>query len=163
VSRCIGALWTIRRVVHILPDSVAARAADGQPCAMSFLLADPGELFAIADRISRHADALRVRASTLAAAIANDQWHGFASDVFSAEARGLLHDMRGCAARLDDAADALRRHANRVQAVFAAVKRLWHDIENAGLALAHDVSHLVLGADELVVEGILGDLTAQAR
>jgi uncharacterized protein YukE len=130
---------------------------------MSFLLPDPGELFAIADRIARHADAVRMRASALAAAIADDRWHGLASDVFSAEAGGLLHDMRACAARLDDAADALRRHAGRVEAVFAMVKRVLHDLENAGAALAHCVSDLIPGADELVVDGILGDLLAQAR
>lgn len=124
---------------------------------MSFLIGDPDELHAIADRITRHADAVRVSAGTLAAAVAGDHWHGFASDVFDAEAAALMHAMRACAARLDDAADALRRHAGRVQAVLDEVKRVWHAIEGVGMAVVHEIGDVAAGASEIVVDGSLLD------
>jgi hypothetical protein len=109
---------------------------------MSPIFADPDELYAIADRIARHADAVRSGASLLAAAIANDDWRGIASEVFSAQAGSVLRDMLACARRLDDAADALRRHASRLQGVFG---QLWHGVESVGEAVVHDVGELVSG------------------
>lgn len=129
---------------------------------MSFLIGDPAELRAIADRISRHADAVRAGAGTLAAAVAGDRWHGFASDVFDAEAAALIHGMRACAARLDDAADALRRHADRVQAVLDEIKRVWHAIEGVGMAVVHEVGEVVVGASEIVVDGSFVDAITPA-
>jgi uncharacterized protein YukE len=119
---------------------------------MSFLFADPGELYAVAERISRHADAVRSNATTLAAAAANDRWHGLASEVFSAEAGSLLRDMRACAGRLDDAADALRRHAGRVKGAFDEIKKTWHDVEEFGATVVHDVAGVV--DDTLSVVGL---------
>lgn len=130
---------------------------------MSFLIGDPAELHAVADRITRHADAVRAGAGTLAAAVAGDRWHGFASDVFDAEAAGLMRGMRACAARLDDAADALRRHAGRVQAVLDEIKRVWHAIEGVGTAVVHGVGEVAVGASEIVVDGSLLDYFAPVR
>jgi len=124
------------------------------------LFADPGELYAIADRIASHADAVRAAASRLAAAIADDHWHGVASEVFSAQAGGVLKDMWACARRLDDAADALRRHASRVQGVLSQFALLWHGLESVGETAAHDVGDLLVRGGA-VVDGAFADLIAQ--
>ncbi|MFN2518123.1 MAG: hypothetical protein ABR604_03615 [Jatrophihabitantaceae bacterium] len=102
----------------------------------------PGELYAMADRIARHADAVRSNAAALAAAVANDRWRGVAAELFSAEARSVLTDMRAGARRLDDAADALRRHAGRVQGLIDLVKRAWDELESRGEDLVHDFADL---------------------
>jgi uncharacterized protein YukE len=117
---------------------------------MSLLLADPSELYAIADRIARHADAVRSSSTILAAAVANDHWRGIASAVFSAEARSVVNDMRAGARRLDDAADALRRHAGRVQGVLGEFTKMWHDVDRFGQTVVHDVGHLLVGAGHLL-------------
>lgn len=117
---------------------------------MSLLLADPSELYAIADRIARHADGVRSNSTALAVAVANDHWRGIASDVFSAEARSVANDMRACARRLDDAADALRRHAARVQGVLGELARLSRDVERFGETAVHEVGHLLAGAGHVL-------------
>lgn len=117
---------------------------------MSLIFADPSELYAIAGRISRHAEAVRSSAAALAAAVTNDHWRGMASDVFAAEARSVLADMRACAGRLDDAADALRRHAGRVHGVLGEFKRMWHDVDRFGEAVVHDVGNLLADGGNLL-------------
>jgi WXG100 family type VII secretion target len=126
--------------------------------AMSALFADPADLYAMAERISRHADALRSNATLLAVAVAKDGWHGSASDVFSAQAHRVLQDMRACARRLDDAADALRRHAGRVQHAFEQIRRWWHDVEQTGESVLHAVRQFVIGDGDLVVDGAFAEL-----
>ncbi len=117
---------------------------------MSVIFADPGELYAIADRIARHADALRRNATTLGAAIATDRWRGLASAVFAAEAGSVLKDMWACARLLDDAADALRRHARRVQGVLDFVRHAWNDVEGWGAAVVSDVGGFLVEDDGLL-------------
>jgi uncharacterized protein YukE len=117
---------------------------------MSLLFADPGELYAIADRIARHADAVRSNATALAAAIAHDRWRGIAAEVFAGEAGRLLKDMWACARRLDDAADALRRHAGRVQALLDYFRLAWDDIEDFSAAAAHELGDLLDGGGQLL-------------
>jgi uncharacterized protein YukE len=110
-----------------------------------FSLIDVSELYRIAERISRHADAVRTSATTLAAAVAQDQWRGIASEVFAAEASRLLRDMRVCAGRLDDAADALRRHAGRVSGLLDEARKVWDSVVGVGEAVVDDVAHAVGG------------------
>jgi uncharacterized protein YukE len=100
-----------------------------------FFFVDVGELYRIAGQISRHADATRGAASSLAAAIAHDRWRGIASDVFSAEAANLLRVLRSAAGRLDDAADALRRHADRINGLVHQAERLCADAVHFGEAV----------------------------
>ena len=110
---------------------------------MSLLFADPAELQAIAERISRHADAVRAGATMLAGAVANDRWRGIASDVFCAQAGSVTTDMRACAGRLEGAADALRRHAALVQGVFDEIWHRWEGLESAGATVLSDVAGVV--------------------
>jgi uncharacterized protein YukE len=126
---------------------------------MSVIFADPGELYAIADRIARHADAVRSNATTQAAAIAAERWRGLASEVFAVEAGSVLKDMWACARRLDDAADALRRHARRVQGVIDFVKQAWDDVEGWGAAIARDVGGFLIG--DGLLDAALADVLAQ--
>lgn len=78
------------------------------------LLPDPAELRAIADRIGAHAAAARARAHALGRETAELPWRGRAADVFGGSVAEVVGDLRLAAARLDDAADALRRHATRI-------------------------------------------------
>ena len=122
---------------------------------MSVIFADPVELYAIANRISRHADAVRSNATTLAAAVATDRWRGFAANVFAAEAGSVLKDMWACARRLDDAADALRRHARRVQGALDFLKLAVADVEGWGAAVVHDVGGLLVGDNGLLEDALV--------
>jgi uncharacterized protein YukE len=135
------------RVLHMVPQTVV-RWGSGDHCSRMppFFLLDVSELYRIADRISRHADAVRNAATALATAIAHDGWRGIASDVFAAEAGRVLGDMRVCAGRLDDAADALRRHAGQVSGVLDEARKLWDGVVGAGEAVVDDAAHAVGGA-----------------
>jgi hypothetical protein len=115
-----------------------------------FFFTDVDELYRIADRISRHADAARAAAGGVASAIAADRWRGIAADTFAAEATNVLHDLRSAAGRLDDAADALRRHANHIQGCVDAVRRGYADVLIAGGELVHEGSELIHGAGEVL-------------
>ncbi len=130
----------------MVPQTVV-RCAGGDHCSRMppYLLIDVSELYRIADRISRHADAVRTTTTTLTAAIAHDRWRGIASDVFAAEAGRVLRDMRVCAGRLDDAADALRRHAGRVSSALDEARKLWDTVGAVGEAVVDDVAHAVGG------------------
>ena len=125
---------------------------------MSVIFADPGELHAIAERIARHADALRSNATTLATAIAAERWRGLASEVFEAQARSVLKDMWACARRLDEAADALRRHAERVHAALDVLTRVWDGVEGWG-AVVRDVGGFLVG-DGGVLDATMADVVA---
>ncbi|MEP7178437.1 MAG: WXG100 family type VII secretion target [Pseudonocardiales bacterium] len=127
-----------------------AQSALATVLAMSVIFVDPAELYAIAERIGRHADAVRSNASGLAAAIAAERWRGAAADVFAAEAGSVLKDMRGCGRHLDDAADALRRHARRVQGVLNLVRRALADAEGLGAAVVRDVGGYLVDDDGLL-------------
>lgn len=118
---------------------------------MSVLL-DPAELAAIADRIAAHAAATRDRAFRLDHAVSATGWTGLAASAFDHEARMVTDRLRNAAARLDTAADALRRHAARVSALLADLARLGAD----ELELAKDA---IFHPDQLVPDaiGIVGD------
>lgn len=93
---------------------------------MSFLF-DPAELDAVADRIDRHAAATRARAVRLGAAVAAAEWRGVAAGAFRGEAQLTVSALRAAAGRLDDAADALRRHARRACVLYDDLKGLGLD------------------------------------
>jgi uncharacterized protein YukE len=126
---------------------------------MSVIFADPSDLYAMAERIARGADAVRSNATMLAAAIATDRWRGLASEVFAAQAGSVLKNMWACARRLDDAADALRRHAHRVQGVLDFVKHAWDDVEGWGATVVRDAGGFFVGGAE-VLEGAVADVLA---
>jgi uncharacterized protein YukE len=111
-----------------------------------FVLPDPTELTAIADRIGRHAATTRARALHLGSAVAGTNWRGLAAAAFDAEAHLAISALRGSASRLDDAADALRRHAGRVSVVYDDVRLLGGD----ALAVMTDTA---LHPDRLLVDG----------
>jgi biotin carboxyl carrier protein len=105
---------------------------------MSFL-PDPAALYATADRIARHAEELRARATRLVAAAAHARWHSPAARAFRQDVAGIAEQMRHAAGRVDDAADALRRHARRIEDELAVVA--------AGEAIvAHTAGTVVSGA-----------------
>jgi uncharacterized protein YukE len=135
------------------------------------LLPDPAELTAVADRIAGHAAAARERAIRLEHAVAATEWRGFAAGAFFAEAQMATSALRSAAARLDTAADALRRHAERVGALIAHVVRLGQDgLELLGDTFRHpdevlpDAARLAGDAVDLVgdgasaVRGAVGDV-----
>jgi uncharacterized protein YukE len=93
---------------------------------MSFL-PDPAALEGLADRIGGHARATRARAVRLTGAVGGTDWQGLAAEVFHAEAHMLCAGLRAAAGRLDDAADALRRHAGRVGAIVHDLAALGED------------------------------------
>jgi hypothetical protein len=110
------------------------------------LLPDPAKLYAIADRIGDHARAARARADSLGAAAAAASWHGPAAAAFRVEAQVVISGLRSAAGRLDDAADALRRHAGNVGSLLA-------DLEALGLDGAHLLESGITGAGRLIGAG----------
>jgi uncharacterized protein YukE len=130
------------------------------------LLPDPAEIYAIADRIAGHAVSARARADALGTAIAGADWHGLAAEAFDVMAYGVLGGLRRAADRLDDAADALRRHASTVQHLLDTLAVLGHDLLGLGfdldLTLLDGMLHpeLLLGdASDVLGEvgNVLGD------
>lgn len=122
-------------------------------------LPDPADLDALADRIAGHAGATRARATRLGAAVAATGWRGPAASAFGNQAEFAVAGLRAAALRLDDAADALRRHARHIGALFAGVQRL--GVDELGLlddALFHP-GQLIPDTGELIGDGVgvLGD------
>ena len=101
------------------------------------VLTDPARLDALARHISSHADDLRTRSVRLAAAPEGVRWRSTAARVFRADVRGLAGDFRRAANRVDDAAQAMRRHASAVRHVQAAILAA----ERTAAAATHGVEH----------------------
>lgn len=110
------------------------------------LLPGPAELNAIADRIGQHAVAARARALQLGTAVASTDWRGISAIAFRAEAHAAVAAMRGSAGRLDDAAGALRRHAERVWA-------LCDEVRDVGVDTLGVVADTVVRPDRLFSDG----------
>jgi uncharacterized protein YukE len=125
---------------------------------MSFL-PDAAELHALADRIARHAAAVRARALMLGTTVAGAGWHGPAADAFHAQAHVAIAALRSAAGRLDDAADALRRHAAKVGAVVDDLKSFGVDSLQALEDVVVDPSCLLSDGKRLVSDGkhLVGD------
>lgn len=123
------------------------------------LLPDPAELLAVADRIAGHAAAARSQASRLGAAVATAHWHGVAADAFHVQAFGVVAGLRSAAARLDDAADALRRHARRVAETLADIHRLADGLEHVPGHALRTVTGAVTDPGQVVsdVTSLAGD------
>jgi hypothetical protein len=123
------------------------------------LFPDPIVLFAIADRIAEHASAARARAGDLGRAIDAADWHGAAAEVFGWTAQGVLLGLGRAGARLDDAADALRRHAAVVRALVDALERLAGHTLGLGADLGQTAGHVLAAPGELVGDAhqLLGD------
>jgi hypothetical protein len=123
------------------------------------LLPDPAELYAIADRIARHASATRSRAAILGAAVAAVNWRGTAADAFTAQAYSVIAALRTAAGRMDNAADALRRHAGSVHTLVDELTLLGRGgiqaLEDAGI----DPASLLAGGKRIFAAGrsLLGD------
>src|SRR4051794_26696006 len=115
-SRC-GALWKAPSSSPSHGDRTGARAPEGDGRPMPFPLPDPAELRALAGRIDAHARAARARADRLGSQVAAASWHGLAASTFDRQVDVTLGALRGAARRLDDAADALRRHADNISRV----------------------------------------------
>lgn len=134
---------------------------------MSPIFADPNQLYAIADRIDRHADEVRAGASRLAATAGELDWKGMAADSFRQDAHGVVHSLHAAAGRLDDAADALRRHAANVSHMLVQLARMVAD----GVAFGADAGATFadlftnpgdLAGDASGLLGGLGDLGSDA-
>ena len=110
------------------------------------LLPDPADLLATADRISRHADALRARSSRLALAAADARWESPAARAFRVEVDGLGRHLRLSAGRIDDAADTLRRHARRIEHELAMARLAAHEAERLAAGAARGVESITGGA-----------------
>ena len=105
-------------------------------------LPDPQELRAVAARIAAKAAAARAEAAFLQAAVAGVRWHGTAATAFDLLSGDVIGGLRRSATRLDDAADALRRHADSVEHALGLLLRAGSD----GLAIGRELIHGV--ADE---------------
>jgi uncharacterized protein YukE len=130
-----------RRAGPQLPLTRAYPVAAAAKLARVSVLPDPAELNAIADRIAGHAAAARDRAARLDGSIAGVGWRGPAAAAFLVQAQFATGSLRGAASRLDDAADALRRHAARVGAMVGDLAR----VGIAGVNLADDLVHVRVG------------------
>jgi uncharacterized protein YukE len=117
-------------------------------------LPDPGELLAIADRIAAHARSTRDRAGHLAAGAGAARWHGTAADAFHGQVRLVVSGLRRSADRLDDAADALRRHAYRVMEKLAHLADLGPDVLHLGEDVLHGVRDYLVHPTGLVNDSI---------
>jgi hypothetical protein len=85
------------------------------------------DLNALADRVDAHAQHARGNASWLDGKLAALDWHGIAADAFFGQAGFIVRGLRTSAARLNDAADALRRHAAQAERTWQAAQRIAHD------------------------------------
>lgn len=128
------------------------------------LLPDPDEMYAIADRIAGHASAVRSLANQLGTAIAAADWHGIAADTFDLVAGDVLGSLRSAAARLDDAAAALRRHARNVRHVLDVLTRLSDDTFGLGVDLQTTLMDGLVHPGRLFGDGanLLGDVAGVA-
>jgi uncharacterized protein YukE len=118
-------------------------------------LPDPQELRAIAARIGAAATAARAQAAHLQARVAAVAWQGAAATVFDLLAGDVITGLRRSADRLDDAADALRRHAANVEHALAVILRAGSGGVAVGTDLVHGVADEVLHPNRL-----LGDTAA---
>lgn len=113
------------------------------------LLPDPAELEALAARIRAHAAAARDRAFRLDRLVAAARWRGIAAAAFDTLAAEIVVGLRHSAGRLDDAADALLRHAANVRSVLATLADLQYDSLRIGADLGSGLVDEVLHPDRL--------------
>jgi hypothetical protein len=97
-----------------------------------FALPDPDRIRTVADRIDHHAAATRACATDLTRQLATVTWHGPAAEAFDRLAEPVIHALVAAAGHLDHAAGLLRRHAARVEAVLAELRRAGLDLARCG-------------------------------
>lgn len=115
---------------------------------------NPGEMLAVADRIAGHAEATRRRAAELAAVVGAAHWRGAAADVFHAQAHLVINGLRRSADRLDDAADALRRHTYQMIHKLAQLADLASDIADLGGDILHGIGDIATHPSRLLEDGV---------
>ncbi len=120
------------------------------------VFADPAELRAVAHRIARHADHLRVRAAALAIAAEQARWYSPAAAGFRAQVQGITRDLRRGAGELDAAAAAMLRHADRVGSVADLLRSEWDSLVLGGQAVLGDLAEIGESALGDVGHAIIG-------
>jgi ABC-type transporter Mla subunit MlaD len=110
---------------------------------MPVLLDDTSELHAMAHRIRCHADAVRRLAGQLSARADQARWRSPAARAFRERVGRVGHAMRTSAGRLDDAADALDRHACRVHELLEDLQRAAAAVLGPGMQVLEDTSGFV--------------------
>jgi hypothetical protein len=108
----------------------------------------------MASRIGAHADAARAEARRLDATVARLRWDGTAAAAFLLLAGDVIAGLRTSADRLDDAADALRRHAANVAAALESLVRGATDAVCLGGGLLHGITDEVLHPSRLIGDGL---------
>jgi hypothetical protein len=104
----------------------------------------------LARRLRDQGADIRAEAESLAAHAESVSWSGLAADAMRGVARAHAGDLRQCAVRHADAAEALERHArevDRIEEVIADIERRVDNVlRSAGHALggfAHALAHVV--------------------
>jgi hypothetical protein len=85
---------------------------------------DPDELERIAAWIERRAEQVRTRAAEMVAKADGMRWKSIAADRCRETVRGDRRDLDDVARRMDEAAAALRGHAQEVRELLAAIRRI---------------------------------------
>jgi ABC-type transporter Mla subunit MlaD len=146
---------------------------------MPFLFADPAELRAIAERLTRHAEVIRAVRDRVGVAAEQAGWRGTAAGAFAAVLTPALGAITHSTARIDDASDALHRLAAAVEGFLDDLRRTARDgrellddgarlladaigdpadVPGDVAAAAHDAGHLVVDAAD-VAGDMLGGVT----
>lgn len=129
------------------------------------LLPDPQDLRAIAARIAASAAAARAEAAHLQARVAGVAWQGAAATAFELLAGDVIGGLRRSADRLDDAADALRRHAANVEHALTVLVHASSEGVAIGAGLVHGAADEVLHPSRLVADtaSLLSDTAGLAH
>lgn len=107
---------------------------------------DPDALDALARQLERDAGAVRDRARAVTAAARGTAWRGDAADAFRRTVDEDADHLLRAAAELDEAAAAMRRHADEVRAQLARIRALeravagWFDDQLGRLRAAADAA-----------------------
>lgn len=91
---------------------------------------DPEALEADARRLAADAHVVRQRGGMLVRSAAAAAWQGPAADAFRAAVRQDTRDLQRAADELDEAAAALRAHAQAVRARLAELRELADDVSD---------------------------------
>lgn len=85
---------------------------------------DPDVLDAHARQLAADADGVRARARALEASVARMRWRGEAAEAFRRTVAGDADHLHRAAGELDEAAGAMRAHAEEVRERLAQIRRL---------------------------------------
>jgi WXG100 family type VII secretion target len=129
------------------------------------LLPDPQDLRAVAARIGAAAESARAEASRLQAQVGAAVWHGAAATAFDLLAGDVIAGLRASADRLDDAADALRRHAANVEHTLTTLLQAGSDVLAIGGGLIHGMVDEVVHPSRLIGDAasVIGDAGSLAH